>query len=115
MRGATGLTILFVLSSLSSAGASSCTADLAAAQVLLDKQENRTAAKGPRLPETKAAQQHRQPTPASIARAEASKAGNQSILLALKALESARKADQAGDEATCRSKLAEMRTLLGAH
>jgi hypothetical protein len=111
MKSTAILTAVVLLFSTSFARASSCAHDLASAQALL-LQEGRTAAEGPQL--SSGAQLHHQPTPGSVGSAEASH--NPSILLrALDALNIARAADQAGDAATCESKLAEMRNILAGY
>ena len=114
MRSAS-LVIAVSLISANVARASSCDVDLASAQDLVDKAEAEIAAKGPTLPQTAAARQHRQPTPSSIAQAESSQDNSQSVISALKELESAKQANQSGDEAACESDVSEVRTLLATH
>jgi hypothetical protein len=114
MRKAASLALLFLLGSGGAALASSCAADIASVQTLVDQQEARVAREEPSLPESVAALQHRQPTPASIAQAEASEGHNRTSLLALQALNQARAADTRGDAAACEAKLAQTRSILAA-
>jgi hypothetical protein len=109
------LVIAALVISANAAWASSCDVDLASAQALVDEAEAKIAAQGPTLPQTTAARQHRQPTPSSIAQAETSKDDSQPLISALKELESAKQANQSGDEAACESDVTEVRTLLAAH
>ena len=95
-----------------SAIAGPCASDIVAAQNTLDSREKQDAAAGPSLPESSAAKMHRQPTPASIAQAEARGGRGNGALQAAKALDRARQDDQKNDEAACRSELSKANSLL---
>ncbi len=101
-------TLLALLSlAASPALAGPCTEDIAAAQTRYSQRLDAAAASGPTATETTAAKLHHQPTPGSVAQAEARvgdlkpEAGKQFDA----AISRARAADAAGDAATCKAAL----------
>jgi hypothetical protein len=92
--------------------AASCAADLVTVQAAADAETARAAATGPALTETPAAREHHQPTPASIAAAEAANGRNKNGLAAQIALGDARAAQAKGDEAGCEAALGRASALL---
>jgi hypothetical protein len=72
---------------------------------------DKVAAEEPAKRQSLGAQEHRQPTPRSIAEAEGVPSAK--IAKARNAMERARQADRAGDKAACENALAEIPPLLG--
>jgi hypothetical protein len=101
--------------SAGSAHAGPCAAQIDETQARFDAKLALAARSGPTARETVAATDHRQPTPDSIAAAEAS-LGDLSPRT-IEAIESgmtrARKADAEGNEAACEAALAEARRAIG--
>ena len=87
--------------------ASPCSAEIDATQAQIDSALNQDAAKGKTGDQTAAATDHRQPTAASIAAAEARLGEGHSVSKALAALDLARKADAQGDAAACHADVAD--------
>jgi hypothetical protein len=96
------------------AAAGPCTADIDALQAKIDSRVDTTAGAGKLGSQSQAAQLHRQPTPQSIADAEAKLGEGKASDEALAALGKARKADAAGDAAACSDALAAARKALGS-
>ena len=73
------------------------------------------AASGPSARESTAATTHRQPTPGSIAAAEAKlgDVSSQKVEVIAAAMARARKADQAGDQSACEQALADVQRAIG--
>lgn len=82
-------------------------------QAHVDSRIAAVAGSGPSAPESSAALQHRQPTPGSIAAAEAKLGEGQSAEAALAALGRARQADAAGDKVACERALGEALKSIG--
>lgn len=106
------LAAVALLSSTAAATAGPCTSDIAATQIVADAHVRATALQSPPQAETTAARTHHQPTPESIAQAEASTSEGQANLRALAALAQARQADQSGDGPACKAALATARDIL---
>jgi hypothetical protein len=101
---------LALLSAASPASADSCTRSIARVQAKVDAAIEARAGSGPWRPESVGAGLGYQPTPRSLAAAEA---GNGSRLEdATNSLQRARAADRAGDIATCNQQLANARAIL---
>ena len=94
--------------------AAPCAADIDATQAQIDSALNQDAANGKTGDQTVAATDHRQPTAASIAAAEARLGEGHFVGKALAALDVARKADAQGDAAACHAAVAEAEKDLGA-
>ncbi|MBO1909436.1 hypothetical protein J4G37_31990 [Microvirga sp. 3-52] len=90
-----------------------CTAQIDNLQAEIDAQIDRAAGIGPMGRESVAADDHHQPTPDSIARAEASLGNGRSYERALEVLSQARAADQAGDAASCARAVGIVRETIG--
>jgi hypothetical protein len=108
---AAGLTLALVSSAVS---AGPCTDRIYALDVALSKRLDAAAAEGHPAPQSLGAQLHHQPTPSSVAGAEAqvgdlSPAAAQAIT---EAMDEARKADDAGDRAGCELALAKAENML---
>jgi len=84
-------------------------------QAHLDARLEAAASTGPSLPEGSNALLHRQPTPNSMAAAEVAhgKISPEKAKVVRAAMARARKADQAGDKATCEQALAEVQRTIG--
>jgi hypothetical protein len=95
----------------SRAGPCSNAIDLMQARV--DAMIAATAAAGPAAPESGAATTHRQPTPGSIAAAEATLGDGGRGERALAAMARARAADRAGDKGACDRELAAVERVIG--
>ena len=93
-----------------------CTDEIYQAEVALGKRLNAIAAAGRPAPESNFATMHRQPTPQSVAGAEAQVGDlSEADLNAMtQDMEEARKADAANDRAGCEKALADVRRILGA-
>lgn len=107
----TGLAALLLAAGPSLAGP--CTADIAAAQAEVDARIEAVAGAGPMGGQSVGAQLHRQPTPGSMAGAEARLGEGTAGEQAVAALARARVADAAGDAAGCRQALADARRAVG--
>src|SRR5262245_25789757 len=92
-------TIMAALFPAAPALAGPCTGDILTLQGQIDNRVDAAAGKGRTGKQSTAAQLHRQPTPQSIANAEANLGEGQPGDKALAALDAARKADEAGDSA----------------
>lgn len=107
------LATLFLLAGFSGpAGASPCTRGISQTQKALDARIEAAAARGPSRPESKRAGLDRQPTPASIARAEQHGRGRTRSERALSAIAMARLADGRGDGGACEKALNQARVLI---
>jgi hypothetical protein len=102
--------VLFVSTSASFAGP--CTSAIEAMQAKLDARVAAATAAAPSAKESTAATLHRQPTPDSIAAAEASLGAGVATRQAAAALSRARAADAAGDKASCEQALADAESAL---
>jgi hypothetical protein len=92
-----------------------CSQQIDAVQAAIDAKLEATAASKPSARETTAATLHRQPTPGSIAAAEA-RLGDlppQKVEAVAAAMAQAREADRAGDQSGCEQALADVRRALG--
>jgi hypothetical protein len=101
--------------SASAAFAGPCTSDIALMQARFDAKLEAAARKGPTGRESVAATDSRQPTPDSIAAAEA-KLGDLSprtVEVIESGMARARKADLAGDKSACEAALAEVQQAIG--
>jgi len=101
--------------SVSAGYAGPCSKDIHRVQAQIDAKLEAKAKAGPSARESTAATMNRQPTPASIAAAEA-KLGDlspQQVKTIKAAMARARKADRAGDESACQKALADAQTALG--
>jgi hypothetical protein len=108
---AAGLALALISPAVS---AGPCTDRIYAFDVALSKRLNAAAAEGHPAPQSLGAQLHHQPTPSSVAGAEAqagdiSPADAQTIT---EAMDEARKADDAGDRAGCEKALAKAENIL---
>lgn len=108
-----GLTML-VLSPVnpSFAASDACMAGIERVQVQLDAALARRAAAGPSAKETSFATMNRQPTPATVARAEAQLGDWPGATKAVAALRSARQAQAAGDRRGCLNALRSARSAI---
>lgn len=98
-----------------SAEAGPCTEDLYRADVAIGKRLDELAARGRAGTESAFATMHRQPTPATIAGAEA-QVGDitpAQVDAVRNFMAEAKKADEAGDKAACENALSEARKILG--
>jgi negative regulator of sigma E activity len=97
------------------AAAGPCTGDINAMQTEIDAKLNAAAARGKAAPQSTAAQLHRQPTPNSIASAEAQVGDipEKDVVALRQFLDQARRADDSGDLGACRKALADARKLGG--
>jgi hypothetical protein len=101
-----------VLSAVSSY-AGPCSPEIDRMQSSVDAISVAIAASGPPARQTTAAMTHRQPTPSSIAEAEAKLAEEARAKRAMAALAQARAADRAGDNNTCQRALRDVRREIG--
>ena len=94
--------------------ASSCSSQIDAMQVQIDARLNARAAAGPAAKETTSATKHEQPTPKSIAAAEVrlNDISEKAVEAVGQAMARARKADVAGDTASCKGALADVQKAL---
>lgn len=95
------------------AAAGPCAGEIHTFELELNARLDAAAARGKGAPQTTAAQLHRQPTPDSLAAAEAS-AGDiseQDLASIRKFMVDARKADDSGNLAACRKAIAEARDM----
>lgn len=93
--------------------ASSCADQLVPTQAALDKTINALAAKGPTATESTGALLSHDPSPEGLAQTEAAIGDGTAPLVAQEALDKARAALAAGDEARCLDYLAKARSTLG--
>jgi hypothetical protein len=103
------------LASTSMSYAGPCSGEIDRVQARVDAKLEARAATGPSGPESAAATRHQQPTPGSIAAAEA-RLGDLSdaAVAAIRAdMARAREADRAGDAAACEQALAGVRRAIG--
>jgi len=89
--------------------ASPCAKEMAETETAFDAKLNAAAAAGPTAPQSTLATLHHQPTPGTVARAEAQLGdiSPENAQTVTEALERAHAADDAGDVKTCRQALAE--------
>ncbi|WP_262296735.1 hypothetical protein [Microvirga sesbaniae] len=116
--GSAGITgplsvLTLVALAATAAQAGPCGAEIDRLQAAVDARIDTTAGTGPTGRESTAATDHREPTPGSIAMAEARLGDGASNEKALAALGQARAADQAGDRAGCEQALAAARAAIG--
>ena len=106
---------LALVMSMSSSHAGPCSHEIDRTQVDVDAWLNASAAAGPATRESTAATDHRQPTPSSIAAAEArlGDVSPQKVEAVKAAMVRARQADGAGDLNACEQALADARRALG--
>lgn len=100
-----GVQAMFTLGLVATARAGPCTKEIEAAQIKVDTVLEATAGAGPTLPESQSAGLHHEPTPQSIARAEAEAGEGAQGEQAVWALARARTADEAGDTHLCHAAL----------
>jgi hypothetical protein len=91
-----------------------CSPEIDRVQARVDAMIAATAAAGPAGRQSTAATTHRQPTPDSIAAAEARLGEGARTQRALAALERARTADRAGDNGACERALADVQREIGS-
>ena len=101
--------------SMSASYAGPCSHEIDRVMAEIDAKLDAKAAAGPSARESTAATTHRQPTPGSIAAAEAKlgDVSSQKVEAVAVAMERARKADHAGDQSACEQALAEVQRTLG--
>jgi hypothetical protein len=104
--------VAFAFSTASSYGGP-CSQAIDRAQIQVDAKIAATAKAGKSAPESRAARLHHQPTPASIAAAEAKLNEGSGGEAALAALARAREVDRANDARACNRALAEVRRAIG--
>ncbi|UVF21684.1 hypothetical protein HPT29_011435 [Microvirga terrae] len=112
----TGLPSVLILAAAFAAPAAQagpCGAEIDRVQAAVDARIDATAGAGRTGAESTAATDHREPTPGSIATAEARLGDGASNEKALAALTQARAADQAGDGAACERALTAARAAIG--
>jgi hypothetical protein len=90
-----------------------CTSEIDRLQAEVDARIAAIAAVGPSAPQSVDATLSHQPTPGSIAAAEAKVGAGPGMTDAVAALKRAREADNANDKSACDEALAEVRSLLG--
>lgn len=96
----------------SAAESGPCTSEIDAAQADVDARIEATGESGPYGVESEGAKLHHQPTPGSIAEAEARLGEGESMVAAVDALAEARAADREGDAAKCRQALSRVQEML---
>lgn len=89
-----------------------CTAQIDAAQARVDEKIAAQAGSGPTGPESRDAKLHHQPTPRSMAEAEAKLGEGTGMIDAVNSLNEAREADRSGDAARCKQALAKVEAIL---
>jgi hypothetical protein len=107
-----GRAAILITAFISSANAGPCTSGIVEAQAKLDAQIEATAKAGPYGKETLGAKLHRQPTPKSLAEAEAKLGEGAAMETAAAMLERARQADARGDEQACREALMKVQVFI---
>jgi len=100
---------MFTFGLVATAHAGSCSKEIEAVQIQVDTVLEATAGAGPTLPESQSAGLHHEPTPESIARAEAAAGEGAQGEQAVGALARAREADEAGDTPLCHAALVDAR------
>ena len=108
LRSFLSLTAVALAISIQPVEAGPCTTDIDRLQQRVDVGLDAAAAAGPVAPESVDAKLHHQPTPGSIAGAEASLGEGAGPRTALAALQRARALDKAGDGTGCRQALEEV-------
>jgi len=104
-----GVQAMFTFGLVATARAGPCTKEIEAVQIQVDTVLEATAGAGPTLPESQSAGLHHEPTPESIARAEAAAGEGAQGEQAVGALARAREADEAGDTPLCHAALVDAR------
>jgi hypothetical protein len=101
--------------SMSASYAGPCSEQIDRTQAKFDAKLRASAAGAPSAPESPAAREHHQPTPNSIAAAEArlGALSDEKATAVTNALGRAREADRVGDESTCEQALSEAQQTLG--
>jgi hypothetical protein len=109
------LTAAALAVSVSISHAGPCSPEIESTQTLIDAELNAYASVGPGAAEGTRATTHRQPTPRSVAAAEAQlgQISAQAIEAGTQAIARARAADQVGDKSACEQALAEVQRLIG--
>jgi hypothetical protein len=104
-----------LIASASTGYAGPCTSEIARVQSRIDAKLEANAASGPTARESIAALEHRQPTPGSIAAAEARlhEESARTVEALTRAMAQARTADGAGDKQGCEKALAEAEHAIG--
>jgi len=102
-----------IIISIESSYAGPCSPQIDRMQASIDAMAAATAVAGPPGRQTTAAMRHRQPTPGSIAAAEARMDEGGRVKRAAAALARAREADRAGDNGACERALADVRREIG--
>jgi len=101
--------------SVSASYAGTCSHEIGRMLAEIDAKLEAKAAAGPSARESTAATTHRQPTPGSIAAAEAKlgDVSSQKVEVIAAAMARARKADDAGDQSACEQALADVQRAIG--
>jgi hypothetical protein len=101
--------------SMSASYAGPCAHEIDRVQAEIDAKLAANAAAGPAARESTAATEHRQPTPSSIAAAEArlGEVSQQKLEAVAAAMARAREADGTGNQSACEQALADVRRALG--
>ena len=102
-----------IVVSIQSSYAGPCSLQIDRMQASVDTMIAAMAVAGPPGRQSTAAMRHRQPTPGSIAAAEARKEEAERVKRAAAALVQAREADRAGDNSACERALADARREIG--
>lgn len=104
-----------LVASMSATYAGPCSHEIDRTQAQIDARLNATAGAGPAARESTAATAHRQPTPDSIAEAEArlGEVSPQKMEAVTAAMARAREADGAGNQSACEQALADVRRAMG--
>jgi hypothetical protein len=116
LRFVAGMSLLAVSISLPTAsfGSTACSAELHRTSRAVDRAIDQHAASTPHAPESNLAKLHHQTTPATIARAERKFGDWPNGSEAVKAIQRARQANQAGDAQGCLDALHDARMAIGA-
>jgi hypothetical protein len=104
-------TAIFI--SIESSYAGPCSTQIDRMQSSVDALAAAAAVAGPPGRQSTAAMRHRQPTPSSVAAADARKEEGERVKRAAAALSQAREADRSGDNDTCERALADARRAIG--
>jgi hypothetical protein len=109
------LSVLTLIASTIVCSAGPCSLEISKTQALLNAWLEATAGAAPLAAESSSALRHRQPTPSSIASAEAElgEISADKAKIIGEAMARARAADQSGDRATCDEALAEVKRTIG--
>ncbi|MCK0206982.1 hypothetical protein MWN33_02935 [Starkeya koreensis] len=113
MKLLTPLAAALLLAAPAAASAASCAAMLEPTQAALDTYIEAVAAKGATADESTGALLDHDPSPAGLARSEAAIGDGTVPMRAQKALDEARAAQAAGEEAKCLAEVAKARSLIG--